>query len=210
MALGLPVTLYGLHLSAPTYKVALMLSLCGEAFQYRHIDLFKGAHKEPGFLAINRYGQVPALVHGDLTLCQANVILQYLATTTGKFRGQTESERWHVKEWQFWETDRLHPSMGRTRAFVRFNKPDPAVADYFRTMANDALKVLDAQLAGRTYLVGDKATIADIACFGTIAHAEEANIDITAFPNISAWRSRMQKLPGHRAPYDLLPQADVA
>jgi glutathione S-transferase len=84
------------------------------------------------------------------------------------------------------------------------------VADYFRTMANDTLKVLDAQLAGRTYLVGDKPTIADIACFGTIAHAEEANIDITAFPNVSAWRGRVQKLPGHRAPYDLLPQADVA
>jgi glutathione S-transferase len=52
-------TLYGIALSGPTYKVALMLSLCGQRFSYRHMNLAKGAHKQPEFLAVNRYGQVP-------------------------------------------------------------------------------------------------------------------------------------------------------
>lgn len=209
MPLGATTTLYGLHLSAPTYKVALMLTLCGENYRYRHIDLFKGAHKDPGFAAVSRYSQVPALAYDGMTLCQSNVILQYLASTTGKFAGQNEKDRLQILEWQFWETDRLHPAVGRTRAFVRFSQPDPAVATYFRAAAGDALKVLDGHLSGRQYLVGSKPTIADIACFGTLAHAEEGNIDLGAFPSIAAWRNRIRQVPGYKAPYDLLPQSDV-
>src|SRR3546814_12932508 len=72
-------TLYGSFLSAPTYKVGLMLSLCGLSFNYRHVDLAKGEHKTPEFLELNRYGQVPVLQHGDYTLCQSNSILEYLS-----------------------------------------------------------------------------------------------------------------------------------
>ncbi len=82
-------TLHGIALSGPTYKVALMFALCSERFSYRHINLREGAHKTPEFLAINRYGQVPALSHGDLKLCQSAAILEYLSEVLGKFGGAT-------------------------------------------------------------------------------------------------------------------------
>ena len=71
--------LYGHQRSGPTYKVALALSLMGEPFEYEHVDLPKGAHKEPGYLAKNRFGQVPCLYDGAHHFCQSASILQYLA-----------------------------------------------------------------------------------------------------------------------------------
>ena len=75
------MTLYGIALSGPTYKVALMLSLAGQRFSYRHMNLMKGAHKQPEFLAINRYGQVPALRHRSDEL--AEIASSVLRSTTG-------------------------------------------------------------------------------------------------------------------------------
>src|ERR1041385_7972763 len=80
-------TLHGSPYSGPTYKVALMLALLGEPFDFTPVDLRAGAHKTPEFLAINRYGQIPAMTDGDLSLCQSGAILQYLAAKHGKFGG---------------------------------------------------------------------------------------------------------------------------
>src|SRR5882672_11605498 len=121
-------TLHGVALSGPTYKVALMLTLCGERFAYRHVNLREGAHKTPQFLALNRYGQVPALVDGDLKLCQSGAILQYLADKFGKMGGKTAEEKARVREWLFWEFDKLAPNVYRPRAIKRgFMKAEDSV-----------------------------------------------------------------------------------
>src|SRR6185369_6631737 len=112
-------TLHGLWLSGPTYKVALMLSMCGEAYAYRHVDLRAGQQKTPEFLALNRYGQVPVLVDGELTLCQSGSILEHLAATLGKFGGDGEIEKARAREWLFWEFDKLSPNIYRARAVKR-------------------------------------------------------------------------------------------
>ncbi len=200
--------LHGSFLSTPTYKVGLMLALCKAPFAYRHIDLSKGKHKEPDFLALNRYGQVPVLSHGATVLCQSNVILRYLASTLGAFGAKNESDDWRIQEWLSWEADRLMPGVGRTRFFARFMKTDPAIVDYFRKAADMGLKTLDQQLGGRDFLLGRQASIADISCYADMVHAAEGNIDLAQWRNVSAWWGRVQKLPGFRHPYDLLPQAD--
>src|SRR3982750_424560 len=107
------MTLYGIWLSGPTYKAGLTLSLMGQAFAYKHVDLRAGAHKQPDYLAVNRYGQVPALVDGDLKLCQSGSILLYLADKFGKMGGKTPEEKARVREWLFWEFDRLAPHIYR-------------------------------------------------------------------------------------------------
>lgn len=202
-------TLYGAWLSGPSYKAGLMLSLCGQSFVYRHIDLAKGMHKAPDFLAINRYGQVPALRHDDNIVVQSNVIVEYLADLHGKFVGAGHA-RWQAKEWMAWEADRLAPPVYRTRFFTRFApSTDPVIQKYFRDAADNGLKVLEAGLAGRDWLVGNAPSIADVACWSPIAFAAEGNIDLGAFANIRAWSERMAQLPGFKLPYDLMPKSDV-
>jgi len=203
-------TLYGVALSGPTYKAALMLSLCGERFSYRHTNLREGAHKTPQFLAINRYGQVPALVHGELKLCQSGAILQYLSETTGKFGGSETLVRQRSREWLFWDADRLSPGVYRTRAIARgFFKAEPPTAAVYREAGEAGLKVLDQALAGSAFLTGAAPTIADVACYGVVAFAEEGEFRLADYPSIKSWGTRMSALPGFKAPYDLLPMADI-
>jgi glutathione S-transferase len=203
-------TLYGIALSGPTYKVGLMFSLCGERFSYRHTNLREGAHKTPEFLAINRYGQVPALTHGELKLCQSGAIVQYLSETFGKFGGSDVATRQRAREWLFWDADRLSPGIYRTRAIARgFLKVDAATAQVYREAGEAGLKVLDQTLATNAFVTGAAPTIGDIACYGAVAFAEEGEFRIADWPNIKAWGARIAALPGYKAPYDLLPMADI-
>jgi glutathione S-transferase len=206
------MTLYGIWLSGPTYKAGLALSLMGQSFAYKHVDLRAGAHKQADFLAINRYGQVPALVDGDLKLCQSGSILIYLADKTGKMGGQTPEEKARVREWIFWEAGHLSANIYRPRAIKRgFMKAEDSVYTMYANMAGDALKVLDTELGdGKEFLVGSGPTIADVAVYGDVAYAEEAAIDLGPYANIKAWMGRVEKLQGFKKYEDVLPKQDAA
>jgi len=205
------MTLHGIWLSGPTYKAGLALSLLGQDFAYKHIDLRAGAHKKPEYLAINRFGQVPALVDGDLKLCQSGSILLYLADKFGKMGGKTAEEKARVREWLFWEFDRLAANVYRPRAIKRgFMKADDSVYQLYTGMANDALKVLDEALSKSSFLVGNEVTMADVAVYGDVAYTEEAAIDLAPYPNVKAWMGRIEKLPGFKKYADVLPQQDAA
>lgn len=199
--------LNGVFLSGPTYKVGLTLALCGQPFEYKHINLAGGEHKSPEFLKINRYGQVPVLQHGAVTLCQSGAILEYISQTLGKFTASDLASRQKIHEWLFWDADVLSPPIYRVRAFQRgIAKFEPQVVELFGKMAGAATKTLDGELAGKTFLMGDKPTVADIACYGAVWYTEEAKIDLSGRPNIQAWMKRMEALPGFKKPYDLLPK----
>lgn len=202
-------TLHGIWLSGPTYKAGLMLSLTGQDFAYRHVDLRAGAHKQPAYLAINRYGQVPTLTDGqaNLNLVQSGSILEYLADQTGKLGGKSAGEKARAREWIYWEFDRLAPNIYRSRAAKRgFAKFDDATLALYGTQANDALKVLDSELAKTPFVAGTEATIGDVAVYGDVWYAHEAEIAVP--PNVQAWMKRVEALPGYKAPYDLLPKED--
>ena len=203
--------LHGIAFSGPTYKVALMFALSGEPFAYKHMDMRAGAHKAPDYLAINRYGQVPAIIDGALRLCQSGAILQHLAEKYGKFRGRTAEQQARAREWLFWDADRLAPGIFRSRAAARgFLNLDPATANHFRDAGENGLKVLEAELGKSDFVAGSEPTIGDIACYGVLAFAKEGNFDLSGYPNISAWMQRMEGLEGFKGPYDLLPLHDIA
>ena len=68
--------------------------------EFIHVDMRKGEHKTPEFLAINPNGKVPAFSDGDLKLWESNAIMCYLAQKAGSDlwprdeRGQIELTRW--------------------------------------------------------------------------------------------------------------------
>ena len=201
------ISLYGSFTSSSTYKPMLYLALAHVPFSFRTVNLKYGAQKLPDYLAVNRYGQVPTLRHRGLTIVQSNVILDYLARTTGHFEAATEQDRWRAREWLSWEADAI-TNVAKVRHYSRFRTVDPAVMAYFRPPAQAALSFIDAALARRQWLVGETCTIADIGCWGRMVFMAEGGFDIANWPNLLAWSERLRAMPGFALPYDLIPKKD--
>lgn len=205
-------TLSGFWLSGPTYKVGLMLSLCGEDFAYHSLNLRAGEHKSPAFLAKNRFGQVPALEDAKtgLSLCQSAAILEYLAAEMGKFHGDGAAGAARAREWMYWDFDRLAGPIYRSRAqrlgIRAYNQP---IMEMYWAEGNAALKVLEEALGKTDWLAGAHPTIADIDVYGVAAYAPQAGFDLAAYTAISAWMKRLEALPGFIGINDL-PKATQA
>lgn len=71
---------------------------------------------------------------------------------------------------------------------------------HYHDLAEGAFAVLDAKLVDRAFLVGNSPTIADIACYGEVAFAPHAGLDISAWHNIGLWEQRLAMLPGFKPP----------
>src|SRR5215813_1371739 len=140
------ITIYGSFTSSSSYKPMLFLALAQLPYSFRTVNLKTGAQHLPQHLAVNRYAQVPVLRHRGLTIVQSNVILDYLARTTGHFEGATEQDRWTAREWLSWEADAI-TNVAKVRHYSRFRTVDPAVMAYYRPMAEAAVGHVDAALA---------------------------------------------------------------
>jgi len=201
------ITIYGSFTSSSTYKPMLYLALARVPFSFRTVNLKYGVQKLPDYLAVNRYGQVPTLRHRGLTIVQSNVILDYLARTTGYFEPAAEQDRWRAREWLSWEADAI-TNVAKVRHYSRFRTVDPAVMAYFRPPAEAALSFIDRTLADRQWLVGEACSIADIGCWGRMVFMAEGGMDIANWPNLLAWSERLKAMAGFALPYDLIPKKD--
>ena len=116
------MTIYGSFTSSSSYKPILYLSLARLPYSFRTVNLKTGMQKTPEYLAINRWGVVRSLRHRGLTILQSDVILDYLARTTGHFEGTTDQQRWQAREWLSWEVDHI-TAVARVRHSARTGRP---------------------------------------------------------------------------------------
>ncbi|MGE0714550.1 MAG: glutathione S-transferase family protein [Alphaproteobacteria bacterium] len=197
------MTLYGSPLSFPTYKVALMLSMAGEPFTFKYVNLRQGEHKTPEFLAKNRFGQVPVLDDGGEHFCQSNAILTHLSEKLGKLAGDAPRQ---TREWLAWEADQLLPGIARPRFFKRFAPDtDPGLVKHYVDRGEGALATLDKALGAAPFLGGKAPSIADVSVYATVVHAAEGGFELGRWPNVQAWVGRMGIEKGVRPAVDLMP-----
>jgi glutathione S-transferase len=199
-------TLYGFAQSGNAYKPALMLALAGADWQPRFVDYFGGETRTPAYRAINVMGEVPVLEHRGRRYTQSGVILDYLAATLGRYGAADDDERREILRWLLWDNHKL-TSYTATYRFLRtfVATPDPTVLAEFRKRAESAWGVLDAHLAGRRYVVGDRLTIADLSLVGYLYWPEELGVDWNQFPHLRDWLARIRAEPAWVHPYTLLP-----
>ena len=199
-------TLYGSAGSGPTYTAALMLSVCRHPFSYIHISLRDGAHKQPDYLVKNRFGQVPALRDGQQYIVQSATILLHISEALGKFDGKTPHERNRIREWLFWQWDKLALPIYRLRARNRgFRQFGDEVRVMYDTEAKAALAVLEQDLAKQEWISGKKPTAADVGIYGVLRFAPDASVELANYPNVMQWKHRFEALPGFASPEQLLP-----
>ncbi len=199
-------TLYGTMTSGPTYTVGLMLSLCRYPFSYIHVNLREGQHKQPDYLVKNRYGQVPTLRDRQTIHVQSAAILEHLAEALSKFNGKTPLERQRIREWLFWQWDKLSLPVLRLRARARgFRQFGDEVRVMYDTEAKAAFAMLEHELTRSPWIAAKKPTIADVGIYAVTRYTAEANIDLTHYPHVLAWKKRFEGLPGFGTPEQILP-----
>jgi glutathione S-transferase len=192
-----------------------MLRLSGEPFSFRYVSFQKEMHKEPKFLALSRWGQVPVLLDGERVHLQSAAIVEHLAVTLGRFQGPDPATRQVVREWLYWDVDALFPpifgcygvQLGQQKLLPI--SVEPAIADYHRRRAETALSVLDSHLAHSNYLCAADPTIADLFSYGDVAFAEICAFDLNRWANVVDWAKRVTALAGFKAPFELLAMKDA-
>lgn len=199
---------YNLHCFAQSgnaYKVALPLELAGADWQPVFVDFFKGGARSPEYTEKNIMAEVPVLEHAGNTLSQSGVILDYLTETLGKY---APSDKREALRWILWDNHKLTANMATWR-FLRNFAPEkmrnPDVIAFQKGRAVGALKVLNAHLDGRDWIVGDAISTADLSCVGYMYYTDEYDFDWSEVPNVVAWRDRIAALPGWKHPHDLMP-----
>ncbi|WP_442775162.1 glutathione S-transferase family protein [Sphaerotilus montanus] len=191
------MTLHGFPLSGHSHRVQLALSLMGLPHQVVQVDLKNGAHKSPEFLQLNPFGQVPVLDDGGTTLFDSNAILVYLATkydADHRWLPRDPKGQADVQAWLSVAAGQIAFGPAAARLITVFGariNPEDVIG-----RAHGLLKVMDAQLAARHFLVGNSATLADIAGYSYVSAAPEGNVDLAAYPNVRAWLARVEALPG--------------
>ena len=200
-------TLYSFAQSGNCYKVALALELAGADWTPRFVDYFGGETRTPAYRAVNVMGEAPVLEHRGKHLSQSGVILDYLTQTLGKFGPKDEEERREILRWILFDNHKL-TSYTATYRFMRAlaKDPNPDVMAEFRKRSEGAWSVLNAHLADRTYVVGERLTTADLSMCGYLYFDDEIGVDWKAsHPHIAAWLARLSQTPRWRHPYQLLP-----
>ena len=199
-------TLHCFAQSGHAYKPALALELAGADWAPRFVDYFGGETRSPAYRAVNVMGEVPVLEHRGRTLTQSGVILDYLAGTLGRFGARDDDERREILRWLLWDNHKL-TSYTATFRFMRSlaKDADPGAMAEFGRRARAAWSVLDAHLAGRRYVVGDRLTIADLSICGYLFFDDEIGVDWAGFPAIGAWLARIRSEPRWKHPYALMP-----
>jgi glutathione S-transferase len=201
-------TLYCFAESGNAYRVALMLNLCGLDWEPRKVDFFGGETRTPEYRQeINEMGEVPVLEHGDKRLSQSGVILDYLSGQTGRFGAENDEERRDIWRWILFDNHKFNSYLGPLRFMLRFAKTgETPVTEFLRGRVLGAMQIVDNHVAGREFIVGERATIADLSMCGYLYFGDELGVDLSAYPNVQSWIGRIAALPGWKHPYDLMPR----
>ncbi len=212
--------LYFISGSPPCWSVMLALEVKGLAYTPKRLDNAKREQKAPEFLALNPRGQVPVLIEGDLTVCETFAILTFLDAaheTPGQpaLFGETPVET--ARTWQrISEVEsNLRDQVGDISRPLFRGKG----AEFAEQIARNAEKVraelalLEARLEGQPFLAGDAMSAADLIAYPVIMQLDRAGqreeakaFDLAYplkdhFPNLAAWGSRIETLPGYDKAY---------
>ncbi|MGS7251536.1 glutathione S-transferase [Pseudomonas sp. SK] len=191
-----PIKLYNFPKSGHAHRIELMLALLKLPTELVFVDLAKGAHKQPDFLALNPFGQVPVIDDNGTVIADSNAILVYLAKKydNGTWLPEEPAAAARVQRWLSVAAGPLAFGPAAARLVTVFGasfNTDEVIA-----RAHTLLKVIDAELAKAPFLAGDTPTIADIANYSYIAHAPEGNVSLEPYANVRNWLARIEALPG--------------
>jgi len=155
-------------------KVSILLEELGQPYEAHRISFDNADQKTAEFLSLNPNGKIPAILDPDgpggkpLALFESGAILWYLAEKTGRFLPVDPAQRYETLQWLMFQMGGIGPMFGQLGFFHRFagkDYEDKRPRDRYVQETRRLLGVLDRQLSGRSWILGEQYTIADIATF---------------------------------------------
>lgn len=162
---------------------------------YEHVAThFVEDSKSEEFLAVNPNGRIPALVDGDMLLCESMAINLYLAKNYGgdlyPQSPPAEAQTWQWSLWGISEIEPLQMQIVVQKLFTKAERRDPAIIARAEKGLARPLAVLDDALAKRPYLLGDSFGIADLNVAAVMLLLEMISFDVSPWSNVHAWLQR--------------------
>jgi len=185
-------------------KVSIMLEEIGLPYEAHLVDITKNESWRPEFLSLNPNGKIPAIIDPDgpggvpLGLWESGAILIYLGEKTGKLLPADPVLRYETMQWVFFQNAGVGPMFGQVGYFNKFAGraiEDKRPLERYVSESKRLLRVVEARLAGRPWIMGEDYTIADISLLGWVRNLigfYEAR-DLVAFDSLKlvpAWLER--------------------
>lgn len=199
------IDLYYMPASAPCRSIRMAAAALGIELNLIEIDLLKGQHMTPEYLAINPQHTIPTLVDNGFVLSESRAILAYLADRNGGAGASTiyptdPQKRAIINQRMYFDMGSVYHNFGAYFYPLIFSSD--AVPDqdaYAKTQLT--LGYLNGFLQGNTFVAGgEQYTIADMtlyASLSTFVHADGMKLKADEFVNVQRWMEKCEQvLPG--------------
>ena len=162
-----------------------------------------GGTDSRAFRQLNPNGRIPTLVDGDLVLFESNAVVRYLCRRygAGTLLPDDEAGCARADQWMEWHKTTLYPpyidlfwAIVRTEPMLR----DPAAIARLSNALRDPLAILEAHLAERPFVTGERLTMADIVIGPAIHRLLALEVERPPIPRIEAWYAALQERPAFR------------
>jgi GSH-dependent disulfide-bond oxidoreductase len=185
-------------------KVSIMLEEIGLPYEPHTINIGKNETWTPEFLSLNPNGKIPAIIDPNgpngvpFGLFESGAILLYLAEKTGKLLPSDPALRYETIQWVFFQMAAVGPMFGQVGYFHKFagrEIADKRPLQRYQDESKRLLGVLETRLEGRTWIMGDDYTIADVSLLGWVRNlvgfyeAREL-VDFDSLKRVPGWLER--------------------
>ena len=160
------------------------------------IDLRRGDQLSPQYLALNPNKKMPTLEDDGFVLWESNAILFYMAAKhpnsglwPSDLKSQADVLRWLTWESAHWDAEScgMVAYEKASKAVLGLGPPDPAFIVRGEQNFARFAAVLDGSLRGRTWLIGERLTIADFSVGALVPSAKRMGLPVENFPDVRRW-----------------------
>ncbi|OYV02403.1 MAG: glutathione S-transferase, partial [Burkholderiales bacterium PBB5] len=143
--------------------------------------------------------RIPALIDGELRLFESMAINLYLtkryASALYPANASDEARTWQWSVWAISEIEPLQMQIVVQQHFTPEDKRNPKVVPGATKALQRPLRVLDAALAGRDWLVGEQFSVADLNVAGVMHLMKNIDFDYSAHTHVQRWADRCYARP---------------
>ena len=187
-------------------RVLWALEELGVPYERVKLDLSKGEHKKPDYLALNPNGTVPTLVVDGTPMMESMAQVIFLAEKYGVAKKLWPAEgtpaRAEALGWLIWSAETAGGALMR----YAMNTSERVAAELRNAAAGKAglddftkyVGILEKHLEKRDHLLGAEFTLVDLAVGPVVFAKGFFGFDLAPYPRVAAWSERVTSRPAYK------------